>query len=477
MTNSKFHSYYVYIIALVAATGGLLFGFDTGVISGAIPFFQKDLAIDNSAIELITSAGLIGAILGALLCGKVVDRFGRKKVILLSAVIFVVGALWSGAAGEMYSLIFARMFLGIAIGISSFVVPLYIAEISPAKYRGRLVAMFQLMITIGILASYFSDLMFANEQDFSCWRPMFYVGVLPALVLLVGMYFMPESPRWLLSRGDKETSRSILARIESPDVFAAVWSQMETDIRADRQNASQWKELFRPWLRAPLLIAVFIMFFQQFVGINTVIYYSPKIFLMAGFDSAISAIWASAGVGVVNVCFTILSLFIIDRWGRRKLYFAGLAGIALSLLALSACFLLSGHLDGAGKWLSIVLIFIYIAFFAVSMGPLAWLIVSEVFPQRVRGLGTSLGSLAIWLFNTLVTFTFFKIVQALSFSGMELKVEGESAGNPAGAFALYALVAIAGLIWGYFYLPETKGISLEKIEEHWRKGLKARDLK
>ncbi|MDR2475371.1 MAG: sugar porter family MFS transporter [Bacteroidales bacterium] len=477
MTNKKFHSYYIYIIAVVAATGGLLFGFDTGVISGAIPFFQKDLSIDDNAVELITSSGLIGAILGALFCGKAVDRFGRKKVILLSAAIFVVGALWSGAAGNMYSLIFARMFLGIAIGISSFVVPLYIAEISPAKYRGRLVAMFQLMITIGILASYFSDLLFADEQHLSCWRPMFYVGVFPALVLLSGMYFMPESPRWLLSRGENEKSRSILARIESPDTFATVWTQMETDIRADKQNASRWKELFRPWLRTPLMIAVFIMFFQQFIGINTVIYYSPKIFLMAGFDSAISAIWASAGVGVVNVCFTILSLFIIDRWGRRKLYFAGFAGIAVSLLALSACFLFSGQLDGAGKWLSIALMFLYIAFFAVSMGPLAWLIVSEVFPQRVRGLGTSLGSLSVWLFNTLVTFTFFKIVQALSFPEMELTVEGESTGNPAGAFALYALVAIAGLIWGYFYLPETKGVSLEKIEEHWRKGLKARDLK
>jgi MFS family permease len=435
----------VYIMAIIAATGGLLFGFDTGVISGAIPFFQKDFEIDNSAIELITSSGLIGCILGALFCGKITDRLGRKKVILASAVIFAVGALWSGLAGNIYSLLSARLFLGIAIGVSSFAVPLYIAEIAPAKSRGSLVSLFQLMITIGILASYFSDLLFADEQNVACWRPMFYVGVIPALVLLVGMSFMPESPRWLESKGQNE-------------------------------NRSQWKDLLQPWMRTPLIIAIVIMFFQQCVGINTVIYYCPKIFLMAGFDGAVSAIWASVGVGVVNVVFTIISVYFIDRLGRRKLYFAGLTGITLSLFALSACFIFFNQIGETGKWLSIILVFIYVAFFAISIGPLGWLIISEVFPQKLRGLGSSLGSLSVWIFNTVITFTFFKIVQALSIPGTEIAVAGEQAGNPAGAFCLYGLIGLAGLIWGYFYIPETKGLSLEKIENFWRKGGKPKDL-
>lgn len=188
----------IYVIAIIAATGGLLFGFDTGVISGAIPFFQKDFGIDNGMVEQITSAGLLGAILGALFCGKLTDRLGRRKVILASAVIFAVGAVWSGIAADAWNLVLARLFLGVAIGVSSFAVPLYIAEISPTKVRGTLVSMFQLMVTIGVLVSYLSDLYFADESDMTCWRPMFYVGVIPACILLIGMFFMPETPRWLM---------------------------------------------------------------------------------------------------------------------------------------------------------------------------------------------------------------------------------------------------------------------------------------
>ena len=466
----------IYVIAIIAAMGGLLFGFDTGVISGAIPFFQKDFGIDDSMIEIVTSAGLIGAILGALFSGKITDRLGRKKIILAAAVIFAIGALWSGLAPDVYNLITARLFLGVAIGVSSFAVPLYIAEIAPAKLRGQLVTMFQLMITIGVLVSYFSDLLFANEQDMTCWRPMFYVGVIPAIILLTGMAFMPESPRWLMSKGKIEESRKILSGIEPADSVDAIINQINNEIITDKKISSSWKSLFQPWLRTPLIIAVSIMFFQQFVGINTVIYYSPKIFLMAGFDGTISAIWASVGVGVVNVLFTVLSVFFVDRLGRRRLYFIGMTGITVSLLSLSTCFFFMNQMVDMGKWMAICLVFLYVAFFAISIGPLGWLIISEVFPQHVRGLGASLGSLSVWFFNTIVTFTFFKIVQAFSVSGTEILVEGESSGNPAGAFCFYALIAIAGLIWGYFYVPETKGVSLEKIEKHWRNRGKPRKL-
>ena len=467
----------IYVIAVIAATGGLLFGFDTGVISGAIPFFQEDFGLDNSMIEVVTSAGLVGAILGALFCGKVTDVLGRKIVILASAIIFTIGAIWSGFSPDVEQLIVSRLFLGVAIGVSSFAVPLYIAEISPANKRGSLVSMFQLMITIGVLASYLSDLLFADESDLSCWRPMFYIGVVPALILLIGMLFMPESPRWLISRGRDEEGRRILSRIESSETMEESYKTIKNELEKSREESSSFKELLKPWLRNALIIGISIMFFQQFVGINTVIYYSPKIFLMAGFDGAVSAIWAAVGVGIVNLLFTIVSVYFVDRLGRRKLYFIGLSGIFISLLLLGVCFTSFSCLGVMGKWLSIILVFIYVAFYAISIGPLGWLIISEIFPQKVRGLGSSLGSLSVWVFNTIVTFTFFKIVKAFTIEGTEVYLNGENLGNPAGAFWFYALVALVAIIWGYFYVPETKGVTLEKIEEYWRRGGIPRRLK
>ena len=467
----------IYVIAIIAATGGLLFGFDTGVISGAIPFFQKDFGIDNGMVEQITSAGLLGAILGALFCGKLTDRLGRRKVILASAVIFAVGAVWSGIAADAWNLVLARLFLGVAIGVSSFAVPLYIAEISPTKVRGTLVSMFQLMVTIGVLVSYLSDLYFADESDMTCWRPMFYVGVIPACILLIGMFFMPETPRWLMSQGRHDESIRILNRIEGEAQAKISFRQMQEEIKRSEAEKSGWRELLQPWLRAPLIICIGIMFFQQFVGINTVIYYSPKIFLMAGFDGTVAAIWASVGVGLVNVIFTVVSVYFVDRLGRRKLYFIGLSGIVVSLLLLGLCFVYVNQLGDSVKWVAILLIFCYVAFFAISIGPLGWLIISEIFPLKLRGLGASLGSLSVWLFNSIVSFTFFKIVKALTIPGKEILTEGEDLGNPAGAFWFYGGIAFLALIWGYFYVHETKGVSLEQIECFWRKRESPRKLK
>jgi MFS family permease len=218
------------------------------------------------------------------------------------------------------------------------------------------------------------------------------------------------------------------------------------------------------------------MFVQQFTGINTIIYYSPKIFLMSGFEDAQAAVWASVSVGIVNVAFTILSMFMIDKLGRRKLYFIGLTGMVIALIAMGSCFALQATLGDSIKWVTISLIWIYIAFFAVSLGPLGWLIISEVFPLSVRGIGSSIGALSNWLFNGVVAFTFFKIVKGLTLPDTSIMLKGVDLGNPAGAFFLYALVGILGIIWGYFFIPETKNVTLEKIEEHWRKGTKPKDI-
>lgn len=478
--NNKQNKLLVIIIASVAATGGLLFGFDTGVISGAIPFFQKAFNIGDNWVEIITTAGLAGAVIGALVSGRIADVIGRKKVILASAVIFSIGALWSGFAPSAPMLLVARFFLGIAIGVSSFAVPLYIAEISPTKTRGTLVSMFQLLITIGIMVSYLSDSAFTvadNDPAYiTCWRPMFYVGVIPAMIMFIGMIFLPETPRWLISKGHEEKCRQVLEKVEEPDLVEDVISKMKSDIAADKQNKISWTAIFSKWLRVPLIIAVGIMFVQQFTGINTIIYYSPKIFLMSGFADAQAAVWASVSVGVVNVVFTILSLFMIDKLGRRKLYFIGLSGLVLALIAMGSCFALQSTLGDSIKWVTISLVWIYIAFFAISLGPLGWLIISEIFPLSVRGIGSSIGALSNWLFNAVVAFTFFKIVKGLTVSGSEIVLKGEDLGNPAGAFYLYALVGILGLVWGYFFIPETKNITLEKIEEHWREGKSPRLL-
>lgn len=464
----------VSVMAIVAATGGLLFGFDTGVVSGALPFFQKDFGVPDSSVELITTAGLIGAIIGAFIGGKITDYIGRRLVLIASGAIFAVGALWSGLASSVSSLVAARLFLGVAIGISSFAVPLYIAEISPTRIRGRLVSMFQLMITIGILVAYFSDFALADESNPASWRPMFYVGVIPAFILLIGMLFMPESPRWLFSRNRNEEAMKILERTEG-DNAELVSKSIKNEIDRDSQNSSKWSDLFKKTWKMPIITAIGIMFIQQFVGINTVMYYCPKIFQLAGFDGTVSAIGASVGVAVVNVIATLLSVFFVDRLGRRKLFFIGMVGMVVSLCLLAGSFILD--MGEANKFVSVAFTLLYVTFYAISVGPLGWLIISEIFPQKVRGLGSSLGSITVWVCNSIVTFTFFKISKLLSVPETEIVINGETISNPAGSFLFYAVIAALGMVWGYFFVPETKGVSLEKIESHWRNGGTPKTLK
>ena len=475
-TQSKYNKNVVIVIASIAATGGLLFGFDTGVISGAIPFLQDYFVLTDSQVENITALGLIGAVMGALFTGRITDYLGRKKVILASAFVFATGAVWTGFAPSVTQLMISRFYLGLAIGISSFSVPLYISEISPTKIRGTLVSMFQLLITVGILAAYLSDNVFADNNNLECWRPMLWVGVIPALILFIGMFFMPETPRWLMSKGREKEAKKVLDRIEDPEFVDASMAAMKSDIAIDR-NQEGFRAIFKPWLRNALIIAVGIMFFQQFVGINTVIYYSPKIFLAAGFQGAEAAIAASVIVGAVNVFFTIVSLFVIDKLGRRKLYFIGLSGIFVALTCMGLGFML----PGAGKWFLVISMLFYIAFFAISLGPLGWLMVTEVFPTKVRGLGASIGSLSNWGFNTLVVWTFFKMASTIGNAKEVVVPAGTDLSEVCpscvgGVFWIFAVVALIGLVWGYFYIPETKGISLEKIEAHWRNGGKPRML-
>jgi len=289
---------------------------------------------------------------------------------------------------------------------------------------------------------------------------MFYVGVVPALILLIGTIFLPETPRWLMKKGRENESLMILEKIEEESQVENTFQKMKDDVAIDSEKVS-WKLIFTPWLRNALIIAVGIMFFQQFVGINTVIYYSPKIFLKAGFEGNEAAIWASVSVGVINVLFTIVSIMLVDKIGRRKLFFIGISGIIASLICMGFCLLNQDATGENSKWLLVISMLCYVGFFTLSIGPLGWLIISEVFPIKVRGLGSSIGSLSNWGFNALVVWSFFKLSRVM---------------GDANVFWLFAVIGIIGLIWGYFFFPETKGVSLEEIEEHWRNGKSPKEL-
>jgi len=451
----------VLLISVIAATGGLLFGFDTGVISGALPFLKQYWNLTNSSIELITTTVLIGAVAGAVSSGRLSDILGRKKMIVINAVIFTAGAAGCAYAPNTTFLVVMRVIIGFAIGITSYVVPMYIAEISPKRVRGALVTLNQLMITIGILVSYITDYLLSNDAYDQSWRSMFLVGIFPALILLVGMTFLPETPRWLISKGRWEEGKAVLLKVEDPAIFDQTLTELEKDIKEENKQISDWREVFKPWLRAPLIITVGIFFFQQFSGVNTIIYYSPIIFKMAGIVSNTGSIVPAIIIGAVNVTACFVSILLLDKVGRRKLYMIGISGMIPSLALLGACFYFKEQLGASLPVFAVLSIVCFIIFIAISLAPLGWLLISEIFPLNVRGVGITIGSLSHWGFNAIIAFTFLKLVNSL---GVDM------------TFWLYSLICLGGLFWGYHYIPETKGRSLEEIEQHWRQRKTPKDL-
>jgi sugar porter (SP) family MFS transporter len=443
MAEKENKNKFVVVIAFIAALAGLLFGYDTGVISGAILFIKDKFGLTDFAEEMTVSSVLLGAVIGAAISGVIADKFGRKRSIIVTAVIFSIAALGSAISANIDQLIICRLFIGIAIGIASFVAPLYISEVSPPKIRGALVSFNQLMITCGIVLSYIVDyLLSADEQ----WRWMFAFGALPAVILGFGMFFLPYSPRWLVAQGRRDEAKAVLEKIGETNVESDV-KDIEESISEESGN---WSEVFTPWLRPVLIVGIALAFFQQATGINTVIYYAPTIFEFAGFESHKISILATAGVGVVNVLMTVVAIFFIDKVGRKPLLYAGLIGMILSLGTLGLGFQMAGS-SALMEKVTIISLAVYIASFAVSLGPIFWLIIAEIYPLKVRGRGMSLATVANWTFNLIVASTFLTITEKL---------------GKAGAFWLYGLVAVAGLIFCKFFVPETKGHSLEAIEKY-----------
>lgn len=452
-TTIKPDHFFIFISA-IAALAGILFGYDTGVISGAILFINDEFKLSPQMNGVVVGAVLFGALLGAIVSGRLTDYLGRKKLLIADALVFVVGSLLTAFAISISELIIGRIIVGLAIGVASYVAPLYIAEIAPMKYRGALVSLNQLAITIGILLSYVVDYVFAPHAQ---WRWMFASGVVPAVVLFLGLLYLPDSPRWMCMRGKFDKALAVLKRIHGMDT--AEQELKEIGVSLNHQRAS-WKMLFEPFVRSTLVIGIGLAIIQQITGINTIIYYAPTIFKMAGFASSTGAILATMGVGVVFVLFTIIVLPLIDTIGRRPLLITGLLGMALSLFMLSWAFEPHQQLYLV-KWIAMASMLLYIACFAFSLGPIMWLMISEIYPLRVRGLGSSFATAANWGSNMIVALTFLSLVE---FFGAHT------------TFIIYAVISLLSLLFVYYLVPETKGVTLEQIEENLHAGLSFRRL-
>jgi MFS transporter, SP family, galactose:H+ symporter len=444
-------SHLVLTISAVSALAGLLFGYDTGVISGAILFVQEDFRLSIFQEEVVVGAVLLGAMIGAAAGGRLADRFGRRHVLIQVACLFIVGALGTAMAPGTVWLSAGRVIVGIAIGIASFTAPLYISEISPAPVRGKLVSLNQLMITIGILVSYLADYALAASRG---WRWMFGLAAIPAGILLCGLLFVPESPRWYVRQQLHERAREVLAKIRKPFEVDTELAEIEGSLS---QQQGSWHELLSPALGPALAIGIGLAIFQQCTGINTVIYYAPTIFQLAGLKSHSAAILATAGVGVVNVLLTILALELLDRLGRRPLLLYGLIGMIVSLALLGFAFL-GQTPTPVLAWVSVLCVTAYVACFAISLGPIFWLMIAEIYPLKIRSRAMGVATMANWGSNLLVALTFLSLLRAL--------------GRP-WTFWLYALIGVVAWIFVFRMVPETKGKTLEQIEADWRSHARA----
>jgi SP family galactose:H+ symporter-like MFS transporter len=445
---------FVYVAAAISALGGLLFGYDTGVISGAILFIKQDFSLSSTLEEFVVSAVLIGAVLGAIVGGTLADRLGRRRSLLLSAAIFALGAFGTAFSPSVMVLIVGRVIVGVAIGAASFIAPMYISEVSPNKIRGRLVALNQIALTSGIVIAYLVDYALSNVQG---WRWMLGLAAIPAAALGVGMVFMPNSPRWLVAQNDNVKANEVLKRIRSQGDVERELKEIQISLQ---KQTGGWTELKSPLIRPALVVGIGLAIFQQITGINTVIYYAPTIFQFAGFKSASAAILATVGVGVINVLMTVVAMQLLDRVGRRPLLLAGLIGMVVSLVVLGVAFWLptQGQLVG---WIAAISLAAYVGSFAIGLGPVFWLLISEIYPLSVRGLAMSIATVANWGSNLIVALTFLTLVGVL--------------GRP-GVFWLYGLIGIGAWFFAHSLVPETRGKSLEEIEEHWRSGKHPRQM-
>ncbi len=447
---------HIAFIAATAALGGLLFGYDTGVISGALLFLRTAFHLSALMLGVVTSIALGGAAFGAAFAGRLADRFGRRPILFVTSMIFVAGALVSAFAPTLAILLAGRLLVGIGIGGASMLTPLYLAEIAPAKQRGALVSCNQLAVTLGILSSYLIGYALAAG---GAWRWMLGLGAVPGIVLAIGMVYLPETPRWLAGHGYPDRARGALLRLRGRGVDIQAEMALLRDDLSAKARARPESRLSHAAARLPMIVGIGLAIFQQVTGINTVIYFAPTIFQAAGLSSAAAAILATAGIGVINVLMTLVAIWLVDRVGRRALLLSGLGGMGISL-----CLLAAGFLLGTGPargYLTAASLAAYIGCFAIGLGPVFWLLISEIFPMAIRARGMSAATIANWLANLVVALTFLDLSDLL---------------GHAAVFFLYAALTFAAMAFAYILVPETKGLSLEAVQALWtrRAGAKPR---
>lgn len=434
---------YLFLLTTVAALGGLLFGFDIAIITGAAPFLQEYFNLDEFTLGWAVSSLLWGCIFGAALAGRITDAYGRKKILIVVAVLFTITSVATGLAPDINTFVLARFMGGLAVGAASILSPMYISEIAPARSRGRLVALYQLSIVVGILISYFINYLLHDIGD-NNWRWMFLSGTVPSLLFFLLLFMVPETPRYLFKKGDKENSYRILEKINGRLEADRAVRQIEDSLTESHVG---FRQLLKPGYRHLMWVGFGLAVFVQISGINTIIDYAPIILKTAGWKIDV-ALFSTFVIGFVNLVFTLVSLWAIDRYGRRPLYIIGSAGMTLMLLGLTIANLI-GRFEGP-----VVLGFIltYIAFFAACIGPVFWTLVAEIFPNRIRGTAMSVPVFTQWIANALVVMFFpWMLAHAGGFI----------------TFGFLSLMAFLMMLFTIFYIPETKGRSLEDIEKIW----------
>jgi len=434
---------FIWRVSLIAGLGGILYGFDMGIIAAALIFVRESFGLSTRMEELVVSVVLVGAMSGALAGGSIADHIGRRATLLWGGCIFLVGSFLAPLSPNVTTLIVARGLLGVAIGFTSVTAPVYVSELSPPESRGMLIGLYQFALTLGIALADLAGYWLAGQH---AWRLMFGIGAVPAILFVILILTLPESPRWLFAQNRIAEAQSVL-RIYTDEAGARLLLE---DIRSALQIKMErrWSVLWSPAVRNSLLIAVGFTVLQQVTGINTIIYYGPQIFSRAGIASDKNAIFATLLVAITNVLATIIALVLVDRVGRKPLLYSGVGGMTVSLFLLAYSFHNQAAFGAAPGVIATICLMLYITCFAFSMGPIAWILVSEVFPLRVRGRGVAAATLGSGASNFLVSLTFLSLIKA--------------AGNTL-TFIIYGIFCIVTLLFVCFIVPETKGRELESI--------------
>lgn len=436
---------YVLFLSMVAAISGFLFGFDTAVINGVLLFLQRQFALSTIETEIAASALLLGCLLGAAGASLVGDRFGRRSSLLLAAILFAASTVGASLAHSVLVFSIGRLLGGLAIGLSSVLTPVYIAEVAPARNRGRLVSMNQLAIVVGILVAYMVSWSLAGLGAAS-WRWMLGVAALPALAFFAGLCLIPESPRWLISTGQRARGREVLVRIYGADQAERQAATVEA---AASSEEGSWHEVFSRSMRRPLIVAVALAVLCQITGINTVLYYGSILISehVRGQTSS-TALMANIIIGGTNLICTLIALYCLDRWGRRTMLLTASAGMTAALAVLVIAY----RIPGVSPVLILACILGYTGFFAFAMGPVPWVVISEIFPTKIRGRAASIATSTLWSGTLIVTLTFLSLIRSLGVSG---------------TFGIYAIFSALTFVFIWKMVPETRGKTLERIQAEW----------